>query len=233
MFDAAIRRLIARPVDRTGAALARGGLTADQVTIAGLVLGLACALAIALAAPAWVALALLALGRLADGLDGAVARATRLTDRGGFLDIVCDFVFYGAVPLAFAWREPQNAWPAACLLFAFYINGASFLAFAVLAAKRGLETESHGRKSLYFTAGLTEGAETIAVFAAMILWPAGFPWLAGVFAVLCLVTAVSRALIAWSRFAVDDPAEPGPSALERASGSATPSGPGRGGRERS
>ena len=54
------------------------------------------------------ALLLFILNRLFDGLDGAVARATRRTDRGGFLDIVFDFAVYGAVPLAFALREPAG-----------------------------------------------------------------------------------------------------------------------------
>ena len=104
------------------------------------------------------ALALVPLSRLADGLDGAVARARRPTDFGGLLDIVCDFVFYGAVPLAFAWRDPAaTACAAAFLLFTFYVNGASFLAYAALAAKRGLETTTRGVKSIYFTAGLVEG----------------------------------------------------------------------------
>jgi phosphatidylglycerophosphate synthase len=112
--------------------------------------------------------------RAADGLDGAVARATQRTDRGGFLDIVCDFAFYGAIPLAFAVRDPAaNALPATALLFAFYVNGASFLAFAAVAAKRGVESQAWGEKSIYFTAGLAEGTETILFFAAMILVPAG------------------------------------------------------------
>lgn len=200
MFDGRLRRMIDPPLDVAGAALARRGIGADRVTLAGLALGLLCALAVAWRHDA-LALALLAASRLCDGLDGAIARATAPSDRGGFLDITCDFVFYGAVPLAFALRDPAgNALPAAVLLFAFYVNGASFLAFAVMAAKRGLTTMQRGAKSLYFTAGLAEGAETIACFAAMMLWPGHFAWLAYGFAALTLVTALSRSILAWTTF---------------------------------
>ncbi|MGL4443164.1 MAG: CDP-alcohol phosphatidyltransferase family protein, partial [Alsobacter sp.] len=141
------------------------------------------------------------LGRIGDGLDGAIARITRRTDRGGLADIVGDVMFYGAVPLAFALRAPDaNALAAAWLLFSFYINGASFLAYAAIAAKRGLTTEVRGAKSIYFTAGLAEGTETILVFVAMILLPGLFTPLAVAFGVLCLVTAGARVVIAWRTF---------------------------------
>lgn len=204
MFDGILRRVIDPPLDTAGRALARRGLSADQATLAGLACGLACAAAVA-AGHDWAALGLLCLSRLLDGLDGALARASTPTDRGGFLDITCDFIFYGAVPLAFALRDPAaNALPVAVLLFAFYVNGASFLAFAVMAAKRGLTTTRRGAKSLYFTAGLAEGAETIACFTAMMLWPDWFPALAYGFAALTLVTAASRMILAWTTFAEQD-----------------------------
>ena len=201
MLDGYARRLIDPPLALLAAPLARAGVSADAVTLAGLVFGLASAGAVAGAAFS-LALILLALSRLCDGLDGAVARARGRTDFGGFLDIVCDFAFYGAVPLGFAALDPsRNALAACAMLFSFYVNGASFLAFAALAAKRGMQTQTRGQKSLYFTAGLAEGAETIAVFVAMLLFPAAFPTLAYGFAALCLVTAASRVLLARAQFA--------------------------------
>ena len=201
MLDGYARRLIDPPLALLAAPLARAGVSADAVTMAGLALGLACAAAVAFSATV-AALALLALSRLCDGLDGAVARARGRTDFGGFLDIVCDFAFYGAVPLGFAVLDaPRNALAASALLFSFYINGASFLAYAAVAARRGMETRVRGEKSLYFTAGLAEATETIAAFAAMLLFPAAFPVLAYVFAALCLVTAASRVVLARARFA--------------------------------
>ncbi len=200
MLDGLVRRLIDPPLDRLGAALAARGVSADLLTGLGLVLGLGAAAGIVLRADA-LALVLLLASRALDGLDGATARASRRTDRGGFLDIVFDFAFYGVVPLAFALRDPAgNAAAAVVLLFSFYVNGASFLAFAAVAAKRGLESRIRGVKSIYFTAGLAEGTETILVFVAMILAPHWFTVLALGFAGLTLMSAIARVTLAWNAF---------------------------------
>ncbi len=201
-----MRRVIDPPLDRAGAALARRGIGADLLTLFGLLTGLAAAGAIV---AGWngAAFLLIGLSRVLDGLDGAAARASRRTDRGGFLDIVFDFIFYGAIPLAFGLADPEaNAVPAALLLFSFYVNGASFLAFAAVAAKRGLESRVRGVKSIYFTAGLAEGTETILVFLAMAAVASAFPILAYVFAGLTLMSAVARVSLAWSAFR-DEPGE--------------------------
>lgn len=192
MFDARLRPLIDPPLNRLGAGLAARGVHADAVTLAGLVAGLAAALFVALSSPVILALAALAASRIADGLDGAIARARGKTDFGGYLDIFCDFVFYGAVPLAFALRDPEDAIVAAFLLFSFYVNAASFLGHAILAEKRGLKTEAQGQKSFFYAAGLLEGAETIVFFAVVIAVPHWFSPLATIFATLCLWTAAAR-----------------------------------------
>ncbi len=201
MLDGLVRGVIDAPLNDSGRWLAARGATADAVTLVGLVLGLASA---GMLAGGWsglgVALVLLA-SRLADGLDGAVARAKGKTDFGGYLDIVCDFAFYGAVPLAFVLRDPgANGVAGALLLFSFYVNAATFLGYAILAEKRGLQTQSRGEKSLYFTAGLMEGTETILCFLALALWPSLFVPLASVFAALCIVTAVARVGLAFRMF---------------------------------
>jgi phosphatidylglycerophosphate synthase len=207
MLDGLMRRLIDPPLDRMGRALASRRISADTLTFAGLFCGLAAALAIAIGADG-IALLALGLNRLLDGLDGAVARAAARTDRGGFLDIVFDFTTYGAVPLAFAVRDPgANALAAAVLLFSFYVNGATFLAFAAVAARRGLESSIRGVKSIYFTVGLAEGTETIVAFAAMILWPNHFPLIALAFAGLTLMGAVARVTLAWHVFRDETPVD--------------------------
>ena len=106
MLDGAARRLIGPAIDRAGRTLAGRGISADAVTVAGFLLGLAAAVAIVgqFHIPA---LLLILLSRLCDGLDGAVARHTAKTDRGGFLDIVLDFAFYAAIPLAFVLADPD------------------------------------------------------------------------------------------------------------------------------
>lgn len=199
MLDAALRRLIDPPLDAAARRLRATPISADAVTLAGFAVGL---LAVPLIAAEHYAagLAAILLNRLADGLDGAIARQRGPTDRGGFLDIVCDFLFYGAVPFAFALARPENAVAAAFLIFSFVGTGASFLAYAILAAKRGLRTEARGRKAFYHLGGLTEGGETIAVFVAFCLFPAAFPWLAWGFGALCWLTTLARVAKAWRDF---------------------------------
>lgn len=176
--------------------MARAGLSANAVTLVGLALGLGAAGTIATGHVGW-GLALMLASRLADGLDGAIARATRKTDFGGYLDITCDFLFYGAIPLGFVILDPaSNALAGAFLLTSFYFNGASFLGYAILAEKRRMHTSARGSKSLYFTGGILEGAETIGFFILICLWPVLFAPASYVFGALCFVTAVSRILLA-------------------------------------
>ena len=97
------------------------------------------------------------------------------------------------MPFGFAFADPRrNALAAAALLVAFIGTGSSFLAFAAVAGQRGLKAPEFPTKGLYYLGGLTEGAETIAVFVAMCLWPAAFAALAWVFAALCLITTLMR-----------------------------------------
>lgn len=201
MLDGVMRGWIDPGLNRAGRVLAARGITADTITLAGLALGLVAAAMIAVGAPGW-ALAPLALGRLADGLDGAVARASRNTDFGGYLDLTCDFLFYGAVPMAFVLADPaMNGAAGAFLLTSFYVNGASFLGYAILAEKHHLTTSARGTKSLYFTGGLLEGTETIVFFVILCLWPGLFALAAWGFGALCFITATGRVLLARQVFA--------------------------------
>ena len=192
MLDATARRLIDPGLTRLGRLIAARGVSANAVTGVGLGLGLVAAALIAWGLPMLALLPLLA-SRLADGLDGAVARATQHTDFGGYLDIVADFLFYGAIPMAFVWADPGlNGAAGAFLLTSFYVNGTSFLGYAILAEKRRMQTEAQGVKSLYYSGGLLEGTETIGFFVALCLWPAQFAAMAWVFGTLVFATAALR-----------------------------------------
>ena len=200
MLDTVMRPLINRPLNAAGLILARRGISANAVTFAGLLVGLFAAFAIARSAFG-VGFVLIIINRIIDGLDGAVARASKPTDRGGYLDIVVDYVFYASVPLAFAIASPDiNALPAAALLASFCLTGASFLAFATIAAKRRLESEAHGRKSFFYSTGIVEGTETIVFFLLMAALPGFFALLAWIFAGLCVLTAIQRSALAMKLF---------------------------------
>lgn len=181
-------------------ALARAGIRADMISVAGFAAGFAAVLAIAVGCNS-LGLTLILLNRLLDGLDGAVARVTGATDRGAFIDIALDFVFYALVPLGFAIADPAtNALAAATLIAAFVGTGSSFLAFAAVAAKQGQTAADYPAKGIYYLGGLTEGTETVAIFALMCIFPAMFPVLAYVFAAACAVTTMLRWHRGWTAF---------------------------------
>lgn len=206
MFDARLRPLIDPPLNALGRWLARWGISANAVTLTGLIPALGAAVAIA-HEQHFVGLALILVNRLLDGLDGAIARASGLTDFGGYLDTLADYVFYVAVPVAFGLASPANTVPALLLVASFTLTCASFLVFAAIAARRGEETSAHGAKSIFYSTGLAEGGETIAAFVAMCLWPAQFPAIAVGFAVLCLLTVIQRSLLARRTFTSRNEAE--------------------------
>ena len=176
------------------------GLSADQITIAGFIIGMSVIplLALQLYLPALLAILL---NRLFDGLDGTIARMTKTSDRGAFLDIVLDFLFYSAVPLGFALADPsQNALPAAFLIYSFIGSGCSFLAFATIAEKRKLKSEDYPNKGFYYLGGLAEATETILVYVAMCLLPSSFAIFSYGFGVICLISTVLRIYAGWRLF---------------------------------
>lgn len=202
MIDALLLPLQHRMLAAPARWLVTRGISADRVTLAGLVPGLAVLPALACGLYG-LALLLILANRLADGLDGAVARIDGPTDRGAFLDIVFDFAFYALVPLGFALADPtQNALPAAALIAAFMGTSSSFLAFAVIAERRGETTPAYPMKGIAYLGGLTEGTETIVFFIAMCLFPQAFPPLAWLFAVACILTMALRWHRGWHSFSL-------------------------------
>jgi len=186
MFDRAARRRLDPLLDRWAERCTALGLTANAVTLIGFGLGLLAMLFIA-AGHDLLGLVLLLVNRTADGVDGAIARRTMPTERGGYLDIVLDFILYSGVPFAIAVGHPEHALAAAFLIFAFVGTGTSFLAFAIF----NREAPRLG-KAFHYLGGLTEGAETIAFFTLVLLFPSTFGVAAWIFGSLCWVTTAGR-----------------------------------------
>ncbi|MEU9069846.1 CDP-alcohol phosphatidyltransferase family protein [Streptomyces sp. NPDC048109] len=152
----------------------------------------------------WPAAAVLwLLSRLADGLDGPLARrrgTANSSGAGGYLDISADFLVYGAfVVVAVGVGGP--ALPFLLVLLAYYVNGTVFLAFSSIAertGRRGGGRLSKGR-SLNFQGGLAEGGETIAVHTLWCLLPGFAHTIAWVWAAVVAVTAAHRVVSGYRR----------------------------------
>ena len=197
MLDKFSIQLIKKPLSLSALVLHKYGVTANQTTLFGFALG-------CLAFPALLlqeynlALLFILLNRICDGLDGALARITGITDSGGFLDISLDFLFYSLIPFGFVLANPeQNAIAGALIIFSFIGTGSSFLAFAIMAGKRHIDNPVYKNKSLYYMSGLTEGTETIACFVLFCLFPDHFSVIAYVYSALCWITTFNRI---WSGF---------------------------------
>ena len=192
MFDRRLQAVLASPLHRFAGAMANRGIRANQVTVVGFGFGVMACIALALGLPL-LALGLFALNRVADGLDGALARRLGPTDLGGYLDIVLDFLIYSGFVFAHAVSSPQDALAAAFLIFSFVGTGSSFLAYGIIDAKRG-ETATAAAQSKAFTylGGLTEGFETIVALSLILLFPDFFIWIAVIFGGLCWLTTLTR-----------------------------------------
>jgi phosphatidylglycerophosphate synthase len=202
MLDAAIRPHIDKPLAVVAKQAVALGVSANTVTALAFALGIGAAALVA-AQFYWAALVVLLISRFLDGLDGAIARQTMLTDLGGYLDITLDFIVYAAVVFAFALADPgRNALAAAFLTTSFMAPAATFLAYAIFAQKHGITTDIRGAKSLYYLGGLTEGFETILTLCLMCAFPDWFAVIAVVYGIMCWITGGTRIAVAVQTFGV-------------------------------
>lgn len=199
MFDVALRRFVDPALIRVAGWIANTRMSANMLTIGGAGLALSAAFFVA-QSNFTAALVFILLNRIVDGLDGAVARINGPTELGGYLDTICDYIFYISIPVAFGFIDPVNHIPALLLAASFTLTAVSFLAFAAITARRATDNGAHGPKAFIYSTGLMEGAETISFFVLFCLFPSFFPTLAIIFAALCLLTVAQRFILAAKSF---------------------------------
>ncbi|EXF23849.1 membrane protein [Nesterenkonia sp. AN1] len=198
MFDTRLRAALGPTLDTGARWLDKPWITPNRLTTLNLSAGLASA---GLAATQHWVLALLMwlLCRLADGLDGPLARrrereSSPASGQGGFFDICADFIVYGATVIGVAIGASAafdaSLLPFMLVLFAYYINGAAFLAFSSIAEKDG-RTLDDGR-SLSFLGGLAEGGETVLVHSLWLILPMFAGPIALVWGLLVCLSAAQR-----------------------------------------
>jgi phosphatidylserine synthase len=194
VLDATMRPLVAPALQALAVRVDRPAVTPDRVTLLGLVLGLGSAAAAASAL--WVpALVLWLLSRVADGLDGVLARRRAGAGEppsaaGGYLDITADFLVYGTTVAGVGIGWGGSLEPFVAVLVAYYLNGATFLAFSSLAERTGRRLDD-GR-SLSFLGGLAEGTETVVVHSLWLLLPGHAGMIAWVWAAVVGISGLQR-----------------------------------------
>jgi phosphatidylglycerophosphate synthase len=203
MFDSHIRPHIDPSLNHVAKMLARFGVSADTLTFIGFGFAVCCFIALAFGLYG-AAIIFVVLNRLMDGLDGPLSRQTQSTDLGGYLDIVFDFIFYSGVIFFFALGlnglTVNVALAAAFLIFSFMGTSTSFLAYAIMATKRGENHEEQGKKTFFYAQGLAEGTETILVLLLICIFPAQFVPIAYTYGFICWLTTFGRVMLAHNNF---------------------------------
>src|SRR5690349_8994431 len=107
MLDPFFAKILRTPLEAGAAALHERRIEADTLTWAGFVSGL---LAAVLLGVGWTAIAfvVLVLSRILSGLGATLARTTRTTEFGAYLDIVLELIVLGAVAAGFTLAAPAN-----------------------------------------------------------------------------------------------------------------------------
>ena len=188
MFDGRFRAPIERAVRPVGAAIRRAGLTADHLTVLGIVFAVAAAVAIGRGA-LQVGLVLVILAALPDMLDGAVAKASdSASQRGAFFDSVVDrltdSVLFGGVAWHFASTESAHL-----AILPMAVMGASSLISYQRAKAESLGLNAKG--------GLMERAERIIVLCIGLLFDVLLVPVMWIMLVLTIITAVQRFVMVW------------------------------------
>lgn len=189
-------------INVAGTYLGQIGISANAVSWIGFVIGIFAINFIAMEMYGWALLAIL-LNRLCDGLDGAIARSTKVTDFGVFLDASLDYIFYGGVIFAFALANPTaNGLAAACMLFGFAAAACAMLAYSVIAYKNHNEQQLNLDHSPFYLGGLVQGSETLIALVVLCLFPGWFPVMAIILGVFSLVKAFSVIVAAYYNFVI-------------------------------
>jgi phosphatidylserine synthase len=176
------------------------GVPPNLITVLALLIGLGAAVAAAQAAFT-VGLTLWLANRIADGLDGTVARvAERQTDFGGYLDILLDFVVYAAIPVGFAFSSADRGvlvW-AVALEGAFFVNACSWMYLSAVLEKRASGARATGElTTVTMPPALVAGFETVVFYSLFFLFPDRLAVLFGLMTTLVGINVIQRLL--WSR----------------------------------
>lgn len=198
MFDGHWRSGVDRVTAPVGSTLRHAGITANQLTAAGLVLAVAAAVAIG-SGRLGIGLVLLIGSALPDLLDGPVAKASGTAGpRGAFFDSVADRVTDSLALGGMAWY-----------LAAEEGGHAALLPFAVMAAAGLISYERAKAESLGYSAkgGLMERAERMIALCFGLAFSTLLVPVLWVMLVLTAATAIQRFALVWSQ-ASSPPAHP-------------------------
>ena len=136
------------------------------------------------------------LGRILDGVDGIIANKTRITEFGGFIDIVFDLISYSLVPLAFILKDNSNAIFGSILLTTFFGTSSTFFGIAIFENNKFIKRNPE--KSFFHVGGFMGGSITIFFLSLMFIFTEKFNLIALIFSVLCIIGTIERIFYAYT-----------------------------------
>jgi CDP-diacylglycerol--glycerol-3-phosphate 3-phosphatidyltransferase len=190
MFDKRLRPSVEQKLRPVGANLRKSGVTADHLTLLGLVMAVGAALAIANGALR-LGFLLVILTAVPDVLDGAVAKASgTASPRGAFFDSVADRVADALLLGGVAWYL-ENTHGGHIAILPLALLGTSLLISYERAKAESLGFDARG--------GLMERAERIIALALGLLFEGLLVPILWLMLVLTAFTAVQRFLRVWGQ----------------------------------
>ena len=199
MFDGRFRAEAERTLKPVGAQIKRTGISADHLTLLGIAMAAAAAIAIG-AGALRAGLVLLILTALPDVLDGAVAKASgTASPRGAFFDSVADRFTDALLLIGVAWYLADTQ-PGRIALLPMAVLGASMLISYERAKAEGLGYQAKG--------GLMERAERLIALGFGLLFNQLLVPILWVMLALTLVTAGQRFHKVWKQASAEVPTRP-------------------------
>ena len=196
MFDGRFRTTFEKGIAPVGSNLRKAGVKADHLTVLGVLMAAAAAVAIGNGAFR-AALVLLVLTALPDVLDGAVAKASGTAGpRGAFFDSVCDRLSDGLLLGGVAWYLADTD-PGRIVV----------LPLAVLVVSSLVSYERAKADALGFDArgGLMERAERLILLGLGLLFSELLVPVLWIMLVLTSFTAVQRFVKVWRQATAERP----------------------------
>lgn len=197
LFDGSFREAVDKRTRPIGRFLVRCHVSADLLTVAGIILSVGCAVAVA-TGHFWLGAGLLLASALPDLLDGPVAKASGTQSlRGEFFDSVADRITDSLVLGGLAWYFLATSHPKQAIVPVGLLGASQLISY------QRAKAEIHGFNA---KGGLMERAErVVALLVGLVFNQILLPVL-GLILALTLVTAVQRFVKVWKQATEASPA---------------------------
>ena len=189
MLDTNARKYVQPVLDAVARACLRLGISANGLTVVGMLVGLAAACLVLQDYPL-AGFAVLWLSGLIDAADGTLARLTKPSPLGAILDITFDRVVEIAVILALAYNHPDARFLLVLLAGTIAIAMSLFLSIGAAVANQSV-------KSFHYAPGLGERTEAFICLSLMVLDSARLVLWTWVFIGVIGLTMAQRLYHAW------------------------------------